>query len=125
MASKEDRLLAVSAALTLACLAIYFGVFLPPALKDSGPASVAIGFDLHSCFLPRFVYGSRELFHGRLPLWNPYEYGGVPFLATAQPAVFYPPKAILFAIFDENVAYWLFMGLHYLALAAGFLLFAR
>lgn len=125
MTGNHDRSLTLATTLMVGCLVAYFAIFLPPALKDSGPPGEAISFDLHSCFLPRFLYGSHELIRGRLPLWNPYEYGGVPFLATAQPAVFYPPKALLFAVFGENTAYWAFMGLHYLALAGGFLLFAR
>ncbi len=45
-------------------------------------------------FLDQFyafgVYEAAELFQGRLPLWNPYAYGGSPFLADVQSAIFYP-----------------------------------
>lgn len=35
-------------------------------------------------------YITRSLQSGEVPLWNPYSYTGVPFLANAQSAVFYP-----------------------------------
>lgn len=31
----------------------------------------------------------------QLPLWNPYQYGGYPFIADPQPAIFYPPNLLL------------------------------
>jgi hypothetical protein len=33
---------------------------------------------------------SNELWSGRLPLWNPHTFSGVPFLADVQAAVYYP-----------------------------------
>lgn len=36
---------------------------------------------------------TRDLIlHGELPLWNPYIFGGMPFLAAIQPGVLYPPN---------------------------------
>lgn len=119
------RSLLVPVAMLAACLAAYFLIFLPPTLHDVGPMSDFTTYDLRSFFLPKFVYGSHELARGVFPLWNPYEYGGIPFFATAQPAVLYPPKAILFALFDESTAYWSFMVFHYVVLAGGFLWFLR
>jgi hypothetical protein len=104
-------------------IAAFFGVFVQQGLGDAGQRSLLTSYDLHSFFLPKFAHGSAELAAGRLPLWNPYEYAGVPFLAEAQPAVFYPPKALLFGLLDPIPAYWAFLVLHYVALAAGFLLF--
>jgi len=42
-------------------------------------------------YYPRRVYMQEALQGGWLPLWNPYAYGGSPFLATQQGAVLYPP----------------------------------
>lgn len=42
--------------------------------------------------LRRFV--ARELAAGRLPLWNPYLWGGQPGLADPQAATLYPPAAL-------------------------------
>jgi len=39
---------------------------------------------------PWQLYTTRSLQGGWIPLWNPYSYCGVPFVANAQSAVFYP-----------------------------------
>jgi hypothetical protein len=36
------------------------------------------------------AYGFGEVRAGRFPLWNPYEFLGMPFVATLQSAMFYP-----------------------------------
>lgn len=36
------------------------------------------------------LFEAQEWRAGRLPLWNPYAYGGHPFLADPQSAIFYP-----------------------------------
>ncbi len=41
-------------------------------------------------FLPFSLFQQSELLAGRLPIWNPYTYGGHPFLADIQAGVFYP-----------------------------------
>src|SRR5690242_7750069 len=37
---------------------------------------------------PWLLYNKSELSQGRIPLWNPYDGGGVPHLANGQAAVF-------------------------------------
>src|ERR1044071_1134409 len=113
MQTEERRSLALTLALLGVCLLSYFLIFVPPSLADLGRLSLSTSYDFQSYFLPRFVYGSQELGHLRFPLWNPYEYGGVPFFATAQPEVLYPPKALLFALLRPHTAYWAFMALHF------------
>ncbi|HVE13540.1 MAG TPA: hypothetical protein VNI01_09120, partial [Elusimicrobiota bacterium] len=47
---------------------------------------------------------SAELLQkGRLPLWNPYPYFGLPLLGTMQTGVFHPP-ALLFELLSFPVA---------------------
>lgn len=50
-----------------------------------------------------------SLIHGTVPLWNPYQFMGVPFMAGMKPLVFYP--ANLLFIFGEirswNMLLWL------------------
>jgi len=53
--------------------------------------------DIACQFLPWKAYAREKLFTGRVPLWNPHTYGGAPFLANLQSAVFYPLDLILFA----------------------------
>ncbi len=111
--------------LLLVCLAAFGIFFLPQGLDDVGARSLITSYDWHSHFLPKFVHGSEELLAGRLPVWNPYEYGGLPFLATAQPAVFYPPKLLLFGFLPTETAHWTFLFLHYAALVIGIVWFFR
>ncbi len=46
--------------------------------------------DAFAYFTPYRDYANSALRAGRLPLWNPYLFLGVPFLANPQTAVFYP-----------------------------------
>ena len=39
-----------------------------------------------------------EIKHGRLPLWNPYNFSGTPLLANDQSAVFYPLNILYFLL---------------------------
>jgi hypothetical protein len=111
--------------LVLLCVAAFLGVFIRPGLVDLGRASLTTSFDFHSYFLPRFTLSSLQLFHGHLPTWNPYEYGGIPLLATSQPAALYFPKALLFGLLPQEEALWTFLAIHYVLLAWFFLLFLR
>jgi len=54
-------------------------------------------------------YEHDRLWAGELPLWNPYTFGGHPFLADVQAAVFYPPSllAILLSGPGPLSALWL------------------
>lgn len=54
--------------------------------------------DFSGQFLAFAAYQARRLLAGELPLWNPYNYAGHPFLADTQSAVFYPPRLITIAI---------------------------
>ncbi len=49
-------------------------------------------------FLPFSLFLQDEVLAGRLPLWNPYTYGGHPFLADVQAAVFYPVSNALLGL---------------------------
>ncbi|HMJ16168.1 MAG TPA: hypothetical protein VK524_32360, partial [Polyangiaceae bacterium] len=107
------------------CIAVFFALFVPPTLHDLGAASRSANFDFQSYFLPKYMFGTEELLRGRLPAWNLYEYGGLPFIATMQPAVFYPPKVLLYAVLPAVAAHWAFLIFHYLLTVTGFALFCR
>jgi len=49
-------------------------------------------------FLPFSLFLQNEVLAGRLPLWNPFTYGGHPFLADVQAAIFYPVSNILLGV---------------------------
>lgn len=74
--------------------------------------------DLGSYFLPKYQYAADRIAAGELPLWNPYEFEGIPFLATSQPAVFYPPLRLTFGLWHGEAAYVAAFFLH-IALGAG------
>ncbi|GIW07581.1 MAG: hypothetical protein KatS3mg060_2386 [Dehalococcoidia bacterium] len=59
------------------------------------------GGDNASTLLPFYRFAAEEFRAGRLPLWNPYLYGGAPFAADIQAAVFYPPYWALYALTGE------------------------
>jgi hypothetical protein len=67
-------------------------------LRVVGSQSVAIDWwgnsDQYDYFYPVYRLAAERLKHGHLPLWNPNQLAGEPFLATAEVAVFYPPNLL-------------------------------
>ncbi len=70
-----------------ALTALFFWRILTPNAADR--QSFPPG-DFYAQFWAFTTFDVRELGAGRLPLWNPYAYGGSPFWADVQAAVFYP-----------------------------------
>ncbi len=124
MQKKLPTYLLVSISLLL-CICALFAVFIPLATEPYTELTGRTAFDFFGYFLPKYIYGTEEVLAGRLPIWNRYEYSGIPFLATAQPAVLYPPKIITFALLQPEIAYQVFLFLHYCGMALFFLLFIR
>jgi hypothetical protein len=76
-------------------------------------------------FQPMRYFTAIELRAGRLPVWNPYNASGEPWLANPQTGVFYPP-AWIFLVASFPRAYVLYLFMHMLLLGGGaFALFAR
>ncbi|MFQ5513650.1 MAG: hypothetical protein ACE5FG_04375 [Myxococcota bacterium] len=104
----------------------FWGVLLPAALETAptgfGPAR---HWDLETYFIPKYVFGSEELRRGFLPVWNRFEFGGIPFLATAQAAAVYPLKILVFGIWPSESAMHIFLAIHSALLGLFFLVFAR
>jgi hypothetical protein len=98
--------------------------FLPVLIKGNSQVLSSIDGDTWSQFFywRRFSYGS--LAHGDLPLWNPYNFSGMPFVAAMQSAIFYPPNLIFF-IFDTPFAINLSIALHCFCASVFTYLFAR
>ncbi len=78
-------------------------------------------------FDPVFLYYpwrsmlSEALSQGIIPLWNPYVFSGVPFLANSQTAVFYPLN-LIFAVLSVPKAYTFQIIIH--IMLAGILMYA-
>src|SRR5207248_9278886 len=66
-------------------------------------------------YYPRRVTFNESVRGGHLPLWNPNVYCGIPFLATQQSAVLYPPGWLLTLLPAELAFGW--SALFHLALA--------
>ncbi|MGD9028299.1 MAG: YfhO family protein [Anaerolineae bacterium] len=49
------------------------------------------GDDLTNLFLNWLGFSASSIKQGQLPLWNPYLFSGIPFVANPQVALFYPP----------------------------------
>jgi hypothetical protein len=76
-------------------------------------------------FQPLRLFTCQELRRGHLPLWNPYNASGEPWLANPQTGVFYPPSWI-FVIVPFATAYTLYLAFHVALLGCGaFLLLQR
>jgi hypothetical protein len=82
------------------------------------------GLDLVTYFYPYRVMAARVLSQGRLPLWNPDLYAGVPFLANIQTAVFYPPNLLFLLIPGPQAITWSIIG-HLVLAALLFFAFCR
>ncbi|MBW7883711.1 MAG: hypothetical protein H3C34_13950 [Caldilineaceae bacterium] len=82
----------------------WFGLLLFMALGAIFYAPIILGLrtfpdgDFTHHFLPFSIFFQSELLSGHLPLWNPYTYGGHPFLADVQAAVFYPVSSLFLAL---------------------------
>jgi len=104
-------------------VALFYWRILTPDLADR--QSFPPG-DFSAQFWAFTTFEARELSAGRLPLWNPYTFAGVPFWADVQSAVFYPPSLLtlllsapwgfsLFALEVEAIAhFWLAATFMYL-----------
>jgi hypothetical protein len=76
--------------LTLLWAFYFWRVITPDPLNQvSYPAG-----DFSGQFLSFGAYQARRLLAGEIPLWNPYNYGGHPFIGDTQAAVFYPPRLL-------------------------------
>ncbi len=90
---KRDDVFAIGALIALWLL--FFWRVLTPITADQ--ASLRQG-DFSGQFVAFAGYQYARLSKGEIPLWNPYNNGGLPFIADTQAAVFYPPRLIALAL---------------------------
>lgn len=73
-------------------------------ILDTGMIPINIGsVDLYIEIIPTAKYGYEVLRTGGIPLWNPYQFVGEPFLAVPYTALFYPLHFIAFFV---DIATW-------------------
>lgn len=70
---------------------IFFWRLFTPIAEDQ--ASLKNG-DFSGQFVAFGAYQYERMSQGEIPLWNPYNNAGLPFIADTQAAVFYPPRWI-------------------------------
>ncbi len=74
---------------------LFFWRLLTPISADQ--ASIEKG-DFSGQFVAFAAYQYQRLSSGQVPLWNPYNNGGLPFIGDTQTAVFYPPRLLTIAL---------------------------
>ena len=74
--------------LLLLWLVFFWRLFTP---VDADKASLRKG-DFSDQFVAFGAYQYQRLSQGEIPLWNPWNNGGMPFLADPQTAALYPPR---------------------------------
>ncbi len=92
--ARRDGIIA-SLLLALAVLIFYWPITLAGHWMPSG------GGDLVSFLWPTYRFAARSLRQGVIPLWNPYLYSGVPFVADNQAGLFYPVNLALFLLLGD------------------------
>ena len=99
-------LLAV-AALCLLWLLFFWRLFTPVAMDQ---ASLKQG-DFSGQFVTFAGYQFDRFSRGKIPLWNPYNNGGLPFIADTQAAVFYPPRLLTIGLTSLSGSGWTYHAL--------------
>ncbi len=90
----ERKDLAAAGFLLLLWLVFFWRLF-TPVVEDK--ASLRTG-DFSGQFFAFGAYQFHRMSQGEIPLWNPWNNGGMPFLADPQSAVFYPPRLLTIAV---------------------------
>ncbi len=82
--------------------------------------------DLHVLMIPKFEYAARRLFdEGRLALWDPYDFCGIPILGTSHGQVLYAPTLIAFALWSSWTALQAVFAFHVFVLSLGMTAYLR
>jgi Bacterial membrane protein YfhO len=118
LARPPARVLDAAALLALLGLVLLFN----PDLAFRG--MVPGGYDTFVYFYPLRAYFAQAAAEGRLPLWNPHLFLGVPFLANPQAAVFYL-GTLLFLLLQVPYAYVANLLAHVFLAGASLYAFAR
>ncbi len=125
MTRSPSRGSAATVIIVTACVLFFWLAVLPARVRETPPATTLTAWDLRSYFLPKYVFGTEELLAGRLPVWNRFEFAGIPFLATSQPAALYPPKIAAFALLAPAAALHVFLVAHHLLAVVGMVVLLR
>ncbi len=84
--------------------------FAPFGSDPNAPWTI-LQWDALAQYFPWRHFAAQSLRGGEIPLWNPFQFSGTPFLANAQSAVLYPLN-LPFWIFDTARAFGISAFLH-------------
>jgi hypothetical protein len=105
-------------------LALFVAAFwLAQVVRADDPPGPLSG-DLRTYFVPFYEATFSRVAEGHVPQWNPYHLTGLPWLATLQVGVFYPPHA-LYVLLPTHVALALSHLIHLLLIAVSTAALAR
>ena len=82
------------------------------------------GNDLQTQFVPWRSFGFREMAQGNVPLWNPHNFSGTPYVGSWQSALFYPPNWLFLVLPVGHALNWS-VALHVAIAGLGTYLWAR
>ncbi len=120
---RERRLIRYVAAAALLLATILY--WQQRVLARGTRSTIDLGIvDLYTEHMPVMRYGFQELTHGRIPLWNPYQLCGTPFLAMGWSGLFYPGH-VPYLVLDVPTALELSFVLHMFLGAFGMWAVAR
>lgn len=92
----------------------------------SGPFGATVGgADLYAMYLSKHEYIADLYLAGRLPLWNPYEFAGLPLHGTSQGSALYPPVVLPNLVLDRVAALQVAFWLHIIGFCVGMVWYLR
>ena len=118
--ARESFLIRIRPFLVLAAVTLVYHAQLLATSVDT----VMNGYDIPSYMAWLHQFSRDTLLDGRLPLWNPHIYAGVPFLANPQTTVFYPPSWLYLVMPVTQAEKWM-VALHVFAAGSFMYLFLR
>jgi hypothetical protein len=76
-------------------------------------------WDVDAFFAPAWSFLASSLHHGVIPQWNPYPFGGAPFVGDPQSEALYPPALVSFWLLSPASGAIAWYAAHYLIAFAG------
>src|SRR5579864_2908624 len=78
----------------IALIAVWWLFFWRLFTPNAGNQISLVEGDFSGQFVAYASYQAERLAQGQIPLWDPFNNSGTPFLADTQAAVLYPPRLI-------------------------------
>ncbi|MBW2419378.1 MAG: YfhO family protein [Deltaproteobacteria bacterium] len=104
-------------------LALLVALFWYLRIATTGEIVMRLGSDLPLYYFAIYKATYARLFDGGIPLWNPYQLCGIPWLATLQGGFYYPPH-LLYAFLPTHFALALLMVSHLILIGVSVRAFA-